>query len=360
MAAVYPNAHLPASAGLIRLGESVRGEVLFQKGDILAGRILRVQPDGRMLLRLRGCTLNARALSPIQVGGFVSLRVEQSRPTPVLRLLESREIKPPLFNAAKILAAIEENIWRGFADGALRSGLSAADREHTARLVHFLTRGVYDAGGTALLKHIITGLGLKFEAKLLAAACRGRPPVQSDIKRLVRGDLKGTAAKALMHTEASGFLKRFVGALDQIQLLNHTALQDSRQIFLPIPMHPPGAGFPVGQLLIELPEKKDDETVEHRRPAVTRLTFALTLSRLGPVRAVLIVQEQQIQAAFYLADASARALVETNLPEFADALAHRGYQVMQMICALQDPETLLRPLLWEAAGGPQTPGHWVA
>jgi hypothetical protein len=143
-------------------------------------------------------------------------------------------------------------------------------------------------------------------------------------------------------------LKRLVSTLENLQILNHLGLNQGRKIFLPVPMQFPGGLFTAGQLLIQLPNERKHET-ENKKVGkdVSRITFLLELSILGPLRADLTIHDRSIEGRFLLTNEEAKSRVEGAIHFLIDRLVESGFSVTFLECYVKEPEIVTESLISE-------------
>jgi len=338
-----------ASKISLRPEGSVKNRLKFSKNEVVEGKVLESLPSGKVSLLIKGRRITANSGMPISQGKVLLLKVEEILPVPSLKLLGIKFQASKAINIPTILSAIKENLWKAISENRNLSELPKGAVTKFKELMDDVSmRSFFESKPEAYLKKMIDKSGLSWEAKLRKALIHNTVS-GNNTNKIIEGDLKGLASKWLtLNKEKGVILKRFVSTIQNVQLLNQTGLEQDRKIFLPIPIQWPGGSFAVGQLLMHLPEKGEDESQsKERKKDVFRVSFLLELSHLGPLRADLTIKDKEIEGRFLLTKEETRRLVEKNIPIFIDSMKERGFSIGHMACHLKDAETVKEPLIKE-------------
>jgi hypothetical protein len=320
----------------------------LSKNEIIEGTVLKSFPLGKALLFIRGRRVVARTTVPLTEGSVLSLKVQQKAPVLTFQLLGTRPADLDTLSIALILSAVKENLWRSTSENIAHYGLSGEALSTFKKLMDDLSLGLFSKSAPDLLRVLIDKSGMSWEAKLRKAL--GHKSIEGDnLAKLVDGDLKGLASKFLgLKGERAVLLKRLVSTLTHVQTLNYLGLKQQGRVFLPVPIQLPDGLFTVAQLLIQLPRKGGNAYRRKKaRKDLSRITFLLDLSVLGPLRADLTIQGKAIEGRFLLTKKEAKACVEKGMPILATRLEERGFSVRSMECHLKDPVIVNRSLIQE-------------
>ncbi len=138
-------------------------------------------------------------------------------------------------------------------------------------------------------------------------------------------------------------LKNLLSTISNIQLLNQQGFERERKIFLPVPIQLPDGLFTVGQLLIYIPKKEEDRHAKKRNYDKSfSITFLLTMSKLGPLRADLSIKGNEIRGSFIVTSEKSKKIIENKLPDLVDSIKDKGFSVSAMECHLRDSEEVER------------------
>ena len=342
---------IPSARTSLRLEGNPADYPELAKNEVVEGKVVRSLSADSAVLLIKGKRVIARTGMPLTEGSRLSLRVDGMSPVPKLTPLGVRQSAPGPVNLSVVLSALEADYWGSALRDIEASGLSERD----TRLIRELMRGLSSQSLTRAtpesLRTLIASSGLSWEAKLRNALLHKSFDAQS-LRAMAEGDLKGFASRCLMLPEQEGGgLGRIVSALQNIQLLDHFALEQDRKIYIQLPVEFPDGFLAVAQLLIGLPrEEAGEPTGREKDESATRIVFLLELSRLGPVRAELAVRDRMIEGAFLVATSQTRSLIEKNLFLLTEALEKKGFHIRHLVCHLRDPESVKQPPVTEILG----------
>lgn len=329
------------------------------KNEVVEGKVLKSFSPGEALLLIKGRRVMARTHVPLKEGRVLSLRVEEILPIPTFKLRGIRLTGSGALNISTILSAIKENLWKSIFENIDRTGLQKKAVSLFRELMNDLSLRLFSKDSPGLLREFIDKSGLNLEVKLRKSLINGKFG-GPNLNKLIEGDLKGLVSRflALEEEKGGGLLKRFVSTIENIQLLNHLALEHDRKIFLPIPMQFPDGLFTLGQLLIHLPQKEKDESKKKKRGEdLFRVTFLLELSYLGPLRADLTIKGNDIEGKFLVTREEIKLLIEKNLPLFITRMEENGFSIQRIECHLKEPEIINETLIKEII---QEEGHTIS
>jgi len=319
------------------------------KNEVVEGKVLQSFSSGNVLLLIKGRRVMAKTYVPLREGEILSLKVEETLPIPTLKLLGIKFTDSNAINISIILSAIKENLWRSTFENINHYGLPKEASAQFKELMHNLSMGLFLKSTPELLWEIIDKSGLNWEAKLRNILVSKKIGGADNLDKLIQGNLKGLTSRLVALKEEDGvFLKRFVSAIKNIQLLNHLGLEQDRKIFIPIPIQFPDGLFTLGQLLIHLPQKeKDGNTRKRIDKNPFRITFLLELSNLGPLRADLSIKGKEIGGRFLITKEEIKLLIKNNIPSLIKKLKDKGFTVSSIECHLKDPEMVKQSLIEE-------------
>jgi hypothetical protein len=341
---------LSSSASRISLQpeNSHQPSLALSKHEIVEGRVLKPLSSGKALLAIKGRQVVAQSSIPFTEGNVLSLKVEETGLLPILKLVGVRPTHTDAVNTTLIVSAIRENLWKSIFEGIHDYGFSRESVSRFHELMDALSSRLFSRSTPELLRGIIDKSGIMWEAKVKNALTHQSIGIDN-FNELISGDLKGLMSKLLAAKgEEAVLLERFVSTLENIQILNHLGLEHGRKIFLPVPMQLPGGLFTIGQLLIQLPQRRQDETGNKKvGKDVSRITFLLELSILGPLRADLTIHDRSIEGRFLLTDEEAKSRVEGAIHSLIDRLVKSGFSVNFLECYLKEPEIVTESLIRE-------------
>jgi len=290
----------------------------------------------------------AQSSIPFNEGNVLVLKVEQTGLLPILKLVGVRVPDPDAVNSALIVSAVKENLWKSVLKDMHTYGFSRESASRLEELIDTLSFRLFSKSTPELLNRLIGKSGIMWETKLKRALADRRIGARH-LNELINGDLKGLTSRLLGEKgEEAVSLKRLVSTLENLQILNHLGLNSGRKIFLPVPMEFPGGLFTTGQLLIQLPHERQHETENEKVGTdVSRITFLLELSILGPLRVDLNIRDRSIEGRFLLTNEEAKLRVEGAINLLIDRLVESGFSVPFLECYLKDPQIVTESLIRE-------------
>lgn len=332
----------------LKTDSGVASSLKLSKNEVFEGKVLKLLGSNEALLLVKGEKVTARTDVRMSEGDILSLRVEESLPTPTLKLLGIRFAGRSTINVSMILSAMKENLWESISENMDRLGLPQAESARFRELLDELAHRIFLKPGPDMLKILIDKSGLGWEAKLLKALMN-KKITGVNLSRLAGGDLKGLVSRFLELNQAGGaLLRRFISTIENIQVLNLLGLEEEGKIFLPVPIQFPDGFFTVGQLLIHMPRKaKGKRDKQDSGKNIFNITLLLELSDLGPVRADLAIKEQEIKGRFLITKEETKVLIENNMISFIRNLKDRGFKIHHMECRLKEPGIVRQSLLKE-------------
>lgn len=332
----------------------------FSPNQIVEGKILKMVSSDTVLLAINGRELTARTQLPLKPGQTVAFRVENTHPLPTLKPVGLKLLGPDGALVSKTLAALKENIWQTMANLANKN--NNADQAMFKALMQELSQGLYSKAEPSLLRTIIDKSGLSLEAKLKKGLLSKTPP-DKWLPKLLSGDLKGLAARMLSQKpETAAIIEKFIGTLEDIQMLNHQGLTSEGKTLLPLPFQYDDGFFTLGQLLIQLPtdrEKNTQDSLKKKDPFY-RVVFMLEMSHLGPLRAEMGLKSKTVFGKLLLTTTESTQLVKKELSILAKALSEHGFKVDYLECLKKDPAIVCQPLLDEILPTDQNGYNFVA
>ena len=321
----------------------------FKKNEVVSGKVLRRLSSEGVLLSVGGRRFRAKTRIPLPVGQVLRFRVGVAGTRPVLEWLPPASGALSTRGIGALVQVLKGEFWQGVSEQpAVRNSAHALPILSEQTLRSFFS----DAPGTTRphgLAHVVENSGLFFESKLKRMAAGGAPRKGGPIPPLLSRDFKGLLFQWLAQAGETGTVKRALSALQTIQLMNQSGSEEEGKMFLPLPLKQLDGSFTVGQLLLHLPWL-DRETGfkgpqgEERNRKTFSLTFLLTLSALGPLRADLVLLGSRIEGRFQVVRTKAKTALEKGLPVFRERIEARGFHVGVLQCRVQPREVVTKPL----------------
>jgi hypothetical protein len=320
----------------------------LSRNEIVEGTVLKALSSGKSLLAIKGRQVVAQSSITFTEGSVLALKVEQTGLLPILKLVGVRVTDTDAVNSALIVSAVKENLWKSILEDIDTYGLSRESASRFKELIDTLSFRLFSKSTPELLSRLIDKSGIMWEAKVKRALTDQRTGARH-LNELINGDLKGLTSSLLAEKgDEAVHLKRLVSTLENLQILNHLGLNNGRKIFLPVPMQFPDGLFTAGQLLIQLPYERQHETESKRVDKdVSRITFLLELSILGPLRADLTIHDRSVEGRFLLTNEEAKSRLEGAIHFLIDRLVESGFSVTFLECYLKEPEIVTESLIRE-------------
>jgi len=333
-------------------------------GQKVTAKVLEVISDRRALLMIGGQRVNAKTFLPLQAGQTVLLRMDRTGNRQVFKFEGVAEGGGPdqrlpmgLFGKSQpyvMFSRLLEEL------PGLKAGGGDIEASRHLKVLRELVSGLglkSDVPSHGFLKRLMDTGGLLWESKMAALVSKGDPPTPAAVQRLVSGDLKALVLQLLSDAKVSSapeafteHLKGTLEGLEHHQLLNQHLLENEGRYLLPLLVggQPP---FQFGQLLLGLGDRKEGAVPEER---VVTVSFLLTLSNLGELRADVSILKDRLTGAFGVADEANRELIIRYLPELRRKLRDHGFGVCDITCRVLEPEQLSEmSLVTQAMASPE-------
>ena len=351
---------LPPSRLILHV-KSGQGKILpFTKDEVLRGRVIRRIPPNHALLLFGEEHVTARTSVPLREGRIAFFKVEQVSPQCVLKLVEPRIGDLDRANGLLTRNALCESPYKSLIKilaPFMRSVKGSAVSKVPDMLVRwwglvnrisFPSEQVMHHG--QFLKSFIDGSGMIWEHKLRTFLLSEFQSANK-LDALIEHDLKGLALKSLADGAANKFVSaeaigRFVHSLEQFQLLNVSRLEGQGQLFFTIPLQFQDQ-FGFGELLIDLPQKGEDEEADREGDKVLRVSLLLQMSRLGPVRADVSVFQKAIRVGFWVCEEEIQTLFNNYGSLLKHQLERHGFHLKEVTCRLREANILTQTSLVE-------------
>ena len=308
-------------------------------GDVVEGKVLKQTDPGSILLLIQGKKIKAHTRVPLKAGMRLSLKFSSDIGMPSLKILDANSPQGRTVNLAAVRTAIDENLWariyKDLDDAALSSNIHKKIKALMTKASQMmLTRP--DKEGLAAL---VDAFGFSWETKL-ARLASGMDMGADTVDSLVQGDLKGLIAKSLMNPGVSDtILTPLFEAMDNIQLLNVPGNEQTRSVFLPLPLQFESGVMVLAQILFQFPREDvpgSSEGKEEKQDQEYSVVMLLEMTTLGAIRAELVLTGKTVQGRFVVEKKSTAESIETQLHSFSSMLENRGFTIGYMGCSVAD------------------------
>jgi hypothetical protein len=329
----------------------------FVKGQMVTARVLEVAPGRQALLLIDGKKMLAKTFIPLKPGQEIKLQATGTGAQPVLRLVEDAAGRLPEGYNALIKSWGVSGPFTHLAGVLARDGLTslAVGGQPGAVVLRRLRELILEislkSGEAAprFLSELIQGSGLLWEKKLLSLI--STPGGLQAASGLVEKDIKAMVM-LLLSPEGRGQggrlegLSAFLDGLENLQLFNKYADEESGRYLLPLPVLMQG-DLKFGQMLLTLGDGQ--KKFEKDDTAMVKVSFLLTLTRLGDLRADFSVLGNVVSGAFGVATEEVKVFMEPSLIELTARLISHGYVVRDIGCRVVGKESLAETALFDMA-----------
>ena len=191
------------------------------------------------------------------------------------------------------------------------------------------------------LQKALHNSGMFWEGKL-GSAFRSGADGLFQIHLPIDGDLKGGLLGSMLTSRGSEMLGsdligKCLDGLEQLQLLNVSAMEDKGKCLFVIPLRFNGA-FSFAQLLIDLGDGCGHGGEKQGKNGIYAIQLLLDMSALGPVHVEASVFKKVIKVNFLVSHEAVKEQFENGIGYLTEALAASGFIVKQVGCRCTDRE----------------------
>mgnify|MGYP001263647250 FL=1 len=308
-------------------GGSTEIAALLRNGRVLSAEVLSPPGDGTVLLAIGRHSIPAESNLRLDPGARFLVRVEQGAEGVVLKMLAAGGGQDEALLSALRGVVGERPLGEvlGELGRALRAALGRSDLPPELRtLGQALAALAVVPEGASALRTLLGTLGLGHEAAL--ASLLGGRAGQEELARL-RGDLKSLLLRA--HTALHGgagaqrelneAVARALTTLEAEQLLNLAREKSGEPLVLSLPF-PDGDGWTTARLAV--PSRSERESAEAGGDEVPfRLSLALELTNLGPLRADLTLVRGFLSLRLLVTSPAVAARIESGFSGLRERLS---------------------------------------
>ena len=325
----------------------------LNRHDVVEGQVVRSVPPNHAVLAIRGEQVMAQTNVPLKAGDLVSFKVLQVDPQYILKVVEWIGKAPPGANECLKWCDLSGFPYKSLLDlfsPFMGAEGRAANRDMPEPLQKLwrLFRDISvapDRGENAgSIKNVLENSGLLWEGKLRAALkslAKGASQMQLNAGR----DLKGSLLNTISNWPGSDpigvdSLRKCLDGLEQLQLLNVSAMEDKGKCLFVIPLRYNGE-FTFAQFLLHLPDRSDQADGKRSKKGTYGIRLLLDMSVLGPVHVDASVLEKVIKIDFLVSDNGVKERFEHGAARLTEALAESGFHVKQVRCRCVDSENTI-------------------
>lgn len=333
---------------LISSGDIIPEEKLpfeVKKGDIFKANVTETPTPKHAKIEINGEEILVRVNTPLKKGESLLLRADKSGSNETFRIV-TQDSSPPLEIREALLKSLGkagpfENLENLLKLSESKSDKENIDPEIFTRIKKLVKEISLKSGttDTDILRTLFRKSGLSWENKLSNLLMNQKTLTNKPV--LLENDLKGLTldflAKFGDDSEPGMKIRGFVETMEQLQLLNSHASEESGKYIMPIPVFG-SEMFRFGQLLIDLNSKSGKDGDNKDR--VLRVSFMLEMSNLGDLRADFSMLKKGITGAFGVENEEARRFIKNRIPELERNLNKHDFQVHKIDCFVIDENRL--------------------
>ncbi|MFZ5571711.1 MAG: flagellar hook-length control protein FliK [Thermodesulfobacteriota bacterium] len=313
----------------------------LKAGQIITARVVGDSSSRETVLRILGREVPVKSHTPLKAGETITLRVVSTGNETVLKMMPLPERPAAQPHGLPSLPTRQEP-YRFLLEmlndhGGVKVGTEPAVSQ-TSRLGRLFTQIALqsDKPDSAFLTRLIQSGGMAWEHKLRQLVLSAHPPGADGVRDMPSGDVKALALEYFREAvseskESVNPARIFIDQIEEFQLFNKQALEDTGKLLLPFPVAVDG-DWRFGQLLIHLNAGREAPRKGGHGPV--RIAFLLDLTRLGHLAADFSVYERMVNGFFETADETVRDLIEEGIPELKNRFRLLGFQVTGLDCRL--------------------------
>ncbi len=313
----------------------------LRPGRIITARVVGDSGPREAVLLIQGQRVAVKTHTPLKIDESITVKVQSTGRETVLKIM-AEGANPPVVPLKTIPIPFRQEAYHLVFD--LLNSLESSGTKAKPSGIHgpvlkklLSTLALKSATpDREILGRIIRDGGLSWEHKLRRQMLADTPADKSRVKEMIADDLKALILEGLQHepaekSDAGGSMRVFVDQLEDLQLFNKQALEETGKFFFPFPISLEGE-WRLGQLLIQLADR--DEGAKARGAGVVRVALLLELSNLGELAADFSIFQKTVNGFFETADASVRDLIAAGIPELKSNLAAHGFKAEHVDCRL--------------------------
>jgi hypothetical protein len=317
--------------------QAASGRLLFSAGDIFEALVLENQGDGKVTLQVKNTSISAEARVTLNAGEKITVRVDQTAPTIVLRLIGStatEKIGELLCLQRSHAGSLSElfSAARTFIDPAVIESHAGQNAAKSAQsLLQLLDLSVF-SGNTApdslFLKDMMTLLGLSLERNLLKEQQKQeRTETVKELLLRLAGDIRDAGAAERLQTTMA-FLERGTKAIESQQIAALLGQELDHSLVLQA-----ACQFPTGIRLQDIfIEQKSDGPQGLKQ---FRAVLFLSMDSLGDIIADASSYGKHLDCSLYCPTPQILGFINDLLPELRERLIAAGYPEPGLRCALE-------------------------
>ncbi|MBN1593164.1 MAG: flagellar hook-length control protein FliK [Candidatus Coatesbacteria bacterium] len=334
-------------------------------GDLLKGKVLKLLPDGRALISIKGANILTRPKMSLAPGEEIFAKVQSLGSEITLGLLSKQaklqndflQVLGRAWQQNSSISKLAEGLAKVATSLKSADALKSNELSTLDRILTLLT-GVEGRDASAIAKRLVglaRALGLNHEASIARAVALGTPVIilkrqlqktmKPNVEKLISMVSRRLSGEAKVEEGIKAQLERLLSLCGDIrdnvefqQLANHFLRQRGAQLYMQMPLLWMGED---GLAELTVRSKKDDAKEGQIDPDNCQFSVSIELSGLGRVKAIAAVSKKRISCLLATEKKAIREFIAEHSQILADGLNAAGFEVSD-IKAMVSSEPLER------------------
>ena len=350
---ILPAALLPPrSDSLVHIPGRGEALPLLSAGEEVNAHVLEDARSGRVLISLKNSIVTADSKVPLAKGETIAVRVAQTHPAIVLRLLPGPAAeRAQLADHLRLFHAHPEALSDLLMEGAdrfdperlgdLASRLGADDAKNVHSLLKSLIFSRESLKNPLFFREYVHALGYLMEHKLGEALKRtlGRTAYVEEALNNLKASFAKMSGRLQPLVEAgdfpeaerlAGFVRSSLQVIDSHQAVNYLFQEDKNAYLFQVPLLFPGKKG-TAEIFVRF---GDGESRGRNRGGLKTLLFLLNMDALGEIVAEAKIEGKRIGCVLRCEDERSRDFIHPLLGELGDKLVALGYAMESLECVV--------------------------
>ncbi len=321
----------------------------LKENQVIGAKVVKVISSRYARLSMLGVKVMAKTHALLNEGDKISLKVVNDSGGQVLKIIQTQGKDVFRVNHSLISSlgrsgpyATMESVFEDFISS--KNSFDPQQRVLLEKIIS-LCREISlksEVPDSNWLKTLIRHSGLTWESNILSRFHTKKAVLQKNMENSIPRDLKGLAMKILEipgngDKDLKQVIKAFTNNLENFQMLNTHAFEESGRYLLPLPVNF-GNLFKFGQMFIDLGKK--DDSKKSRKENLIKISFILEMSAIGDVLADFSILKESVMGSFAVGDSDICTFFKEKLHLLTEKLEGRGFKVLKMDCRVIDSEIL--------------------
>ena len=346
---------LPISVQEVSLISKTTPLIPLVPGESLDVRVLGYDRDNKVLLQIKNSTLTAESQLPLHIGEKLTVRVDQLRPSIVLRVVtpENSDISKAneflkLYRsdpgALKDMIITAKDLFSGESLKELSKLISNQNIQAIHKVLDHLIISKSNVADPLFVKNYITALGVMLESGLMKALAEPALPedgkngptlketllkLSSELQALLAAPDSADFETQQKIKQISSFVDHALSVIESLQIVNVLAQEQDNLVTLQIPFQCPDA-IKMQNIFIETDrEKKGSEQGKQ-----CRIVLFLDMDSIGEVAVDAGIRNGSFRCTIKCESQDVVDFISVILPELQEKLSGIGYSSSYVQCVL--------------------------